>query len=352
MMTDARDLAIRLATLLASEHHAMSDFLVALADFDRRRAWAELGFASLWHFLHRDLGLSKGAAFQRKEAAALLQRFPQVESPLRDGRLCLSSVVELSRVLTAENQPDVLPRFFHRSAREARELAAEFAPRDVPSRLQVTAIPTTTTQWVLTSEPSATQPPRDVVPQLPAAPRTPERPSTPLARPPDTTDPLTADLRRLHVTVSKRFLDKLDAARAARSHARPGASAEAILEEALDLLLAREAKRREAAAERPLPTPREASPDRIPAHVRREVWARDEGKCQWPLHDGGICGSTLRLELDHVIPRARGGTSTAANLRVLCAAHNAEAARRVFGAVWLAQRRRTGSIRPPADGAP
>jgi len=95
----------------------MADFLVALADFDRRRGWAALGHASLWYFLHRDLGLSKGAASHRKVAAGLLQRFPGVEAPLRDGRLCLSSVVELSHVLTPENEAEVLPRFFHLSAR-------------------------------------------------------------------------------------------------------------------------------------------------------------------------------------------------------------------------------------------
>jgi hypothetical protein len=54
----------------------MADFLVALADFDRRRLWVELGYSSLFSFLHRELGLSKGAAFYRKTAAELVQRFP------------------------------------------------------------------------------------------------------------------------------------------------------------------------------------------------------------------------------------------------------------------------------------
>ncbi len=36
-MTNARDLSTSLADLLRTEHGAMADFLVALADFDRRR---------------------------------------------------------------------------------------------------------------------------------------------------------------------------------------------------------------------------------------------------------------------------------------------------------------------------
>jgi hypothetical protein len=66
----------------------------------------------------------------------------------------------------------------------------------------------------------------------------------PSPAPRSTTEPLTADLRRLHVTVSKRFLAKLDAARDALSHSHPGADAEAILEAGLDLLLERAAKRK------------------------------------------------------------------------------------------------------------
>jgi len=53
---------------------------------------------------------------------------------------------------------------------------------------------------------------------------------------------LTADLRRLHVTVSARFLEKLARARSGLSHALPGATTEQVLEAALDLLLERQAR--------------------------------------------------------------------------------------------------------------
>src|SRR5574342_242853 len=106
----------------------------------------------------------------------------------------------------------------------------------------------------------------------------------------EVTEPLTAELRRLHVTVSRRFLDKLEAARSALSHARPGASTEEILEAGLDLLLARDAKKK-GQVEKPLSKRRPAKPDRVPAHVRREVWRRDQGRCQWALESGGIGGA-------------------------------------------------------------
>ena len=137
-MPTAREQSAHLAALLRDEHSALADFLVELAEFDRRRAWLALGYTSLFVFLHRELRLSKGAAQYRKTAAELVQRVPDVVEPIRDGRLCLTVVVELARVLTPENRSDVLPRFFHLSRQEAMEVVAELAPRPSPPLRQVT----------------------------------------------------------------------------------------------------------------------------------------------------------------------------------------------------------------------
>jgi hypothetical protein len=140
-MTNARELTSSLLDLLRREQSAMADFLVALADFDRRRLWQELGHTSLFYFLHRELKLSAGAAFHRKTAAVLIQRFPETIEPLRDGRLCLSSVCELAKVLTPDNLAEVLPRFFHASKQQAKVVAAEISPLEVvPRRTVVTGV--------------------------------------------------------------------------------------------------------------------------------------------------------------------------------------------------------------------
>jgi hypothetical protein len=142
-MNNARALTARLADLLRREHAAMADFLVALADFDRKRLWLDLGHSSLFYFLHRELGLSKGAAHYRKTAAVLVQRFPEIVGPLGDGRLCITSIVHLAKVLTPENRHEMLPRVFHRSRREAMEVAAAILPAEAaPRREVVTAVRT------------------------------------------------------------------------------------------------------------------------------------------------------------------------------------------------------------------
>ena len=56
-----------------------------------------------------------------------------------------------------------------------------------------------------------------------------------------------------------------------------------------------------------------------------------------PAKSGAICGSKLRPELEHVIPMARGGPTTAGNLRVLCGFHNTLAARNEFGGETMDQ---------------
>jgi hypothetical protein len=53
----------------------------------------------------------------------------------------------------------------------------------------------------------------------------------------------------------------------------------------------------------------------IPSDVKQEVWMRDKGKCVQ-------CGSDVNLHFDHDVPFSKGGSSTADNIRILCARCN------------------------------
>jgi hypothetical protein len=165
---------------------------------------------------------------------------------------------------------------------------------------------------------------------------------------PSTVEPLDAGLVRLHLTVSRRLLAKLEAAKDALSHAKPGASSEEVLEACLDLLLAHQGKRK-GLVEKPRKSSRPVTSGAIPAAVSREVWKRAGGRCEWKTDAGHECGSTVRLELDHIVPRAHGGPSTVENVRVLCRCHHDLMTRRMFGDAWIDRyARRRGSCRPPA----
>jgi hypothetical protein len=343
-MDDARILASRLAELLRREQIAMAEFLAALSNFDRLRSWSDLGYSSLFDFLRRELGLSAGAAYCRKTAAELLQKFPEILEPLRDGRLCITNIVQLAKVLTPENSGDVLPRFFQCSKREAKTIAAELQPATAPAHRDVI----TPVRPAAAFHPDETPSPGGAARALPfrpdETPHSTRAPAAPPFRPGETpvaprasSEPLTGSLSRLHITVSNGFLKKLDAARDALSHALPGAKAEAVLEAGLDLLLKQHA-RRKGLVDKPRKITRPHKADTITAAAKREVWNRDGGRCQWPLDSGGVCGSTLRVELDHwPTPRALGGLSTADNMRLLCRFHNDMAARKTYGDHWMNQ---------------
>jgi hypothetical protein len=174
-------------------------------------------------------------------------------------------------------------------------------------------------------------------------------------------------------------LKKLEAAQTGLGHAIPGATMEQVIDAALDLLLEEQDRARGqvkrpravvpaapialAASSTPPPTPTltaaptEPPPHRrdgprvaIPAAVKRAVWARDAGRCSWPIDGGGTCGSTHRLELDHIVPWADWGGETEANLRLTCAAHNRLAARQAFSERVMARYR---CVREPeAEYAP
>ncbi len=390
-MNDARSLSLHLASLLRREHEGMVEFLLALSAFDARRCWVELGYTSLFYFLHRGLGLSKGAAFYRAQAAELVRSHPEILEPLREGRLCITSLAELAKVITPANQDEIIPRFFHASSREAKDIVAAIRPAEVvPKRGLVTRIDTRglvreqvgaelepSAASVQALEPTVPESPLQAVfvSSPPVAPvqepmRLPAEPQAPGVAPEATMEPLTADLRRLHVTVSRRFLEKLAEARDALSHAEAGGSTEAVLERALDALLAGYAKRRKALVVRPRTGPRPPSRTQPPAQspqqgksdedgreelsnpqtcqprssrhvsaaVERAVWIRDLGRCQWPVSGDGRCDSSRFLQLDHVLPVARGGPSTLENLRLLCGFHNRLAAREVFGEAWMDRR--------------
>jgi hypothetical protein len=375
-MSNARELSARLAALLQDEHTALAEFLSALAEFDRHRAWSELGYTSLFVFLHRELRLSKGAAQYRKTAAELVQRVPEIVEPIRDGRLCLSVVVELARVLTPENQREILARFFHLSRQEAMEVVAELSPRPAPPLRQVTTAvraspPEMPFASAVAARPAApaTEAPREAVPaefvtHVPWLDRCPD-PRGRLADLPDANsaalssgslpqprrerpvvEAVTAELRRLHMTVPRRLLEKLAAARDALSHSMPNATDDEILEAGLDLLLAQHAKRK-GLVEKPRKVPPLSKGDAIPAHVRREVWLRAGGRCECKLDSGEICGSTYKLELDHFpIPKARGGPATIENVRVACRPHNVGTAREMFGNALMDRYTREASPAP------
>ena len=112
-----------------------------------------------------------------------------------------------------------------------------------------------------------------------------------------------------------------------------------LLERALDSLIGQLEKRKFGAGTRTRKRTSKGDGRYVPAEIRRAVFQRDGGKCTFVSDHGQRCASCERLELDHVIPVARGGRTTLENLRLRCRAHNQYEADRVFGAGFMGRKR-------------
>jgi 5-methylcytosine-specific restriction endonuclease McrA len=73
--------------------------------------------------------------------------------------------------------------------------------------------------------------------------------------------------------------------------------------------------------------PEELHSGRPTEAVKKEVWERDEGRCQW-------CGTEDTpenpIQYDHIFPWSLGGEDTVENLELLCRKHNQEKGGRVY----------------------
>lgn len=65
----------------------------------------------------------------------------------------------------------------------------------------------------------------------------------------------------------------------------------------------------------------------VSRHLHQQVWTRAKAQCEFESVEGRRCLSKYLLQIDHVIPRSRGGLDELSNLRLLCANHNRDASR-------------------------
>jgi hypothetical protein len=336
------------AQRLARCERDMTGRLVAhLAEIDRRRLHLAAGHPSLFAYCTEALRLAEHAAYRRIEAARTARRFPLILDMLAEGSLNLATVCLLAPRLTDDNCDGLLADASGKSKRAVEELLARHFPRpDVPASVRklpasvsrpapvamAGALPATGGSG-LTTESSggsaasldATRAPSHAAVALPAV------PPSPATRRPAVT-PLAPDRYQFTFTGNRETREMLDLAKDMLRHAIPSGDAGEVMNRALAALLEALARQKFAATTRPRSSRCEVQDaGYVPAQVKREVWIRDRGRCTFMGPSGRRCDTRGFLEFHHVIARARGGPGTAANIVLLCAAHNGYEAEREFG---------------------
>ncbi len=350
---DSRTLARRLGELAGDERQVQVDFLLHLEEFDRRRAFLELGYGSLWTYCLEVLHLREGSAGRRIAAMKVLRRLPRLVDALRDGRLCLTTLALLGPVLTEENADELLARAAYRTTAEVDQLVASTKPRPAP-REGVRRLP----EAVEATCEDTSPPPAEAEERAGVM----EREHSPFESasfaPMDAPQPRTAEMRAvsegrwsLRVTIDGACKDDLETLAMMLSHKFPKKDLAAVLHEAIRCGIEKHGKRK--GAVRPARKVAVMPPkDRtaISAEVRRQVWERDQGRCAWTGPDGKRCGSRWQVEVDHVDPAARGGRATLANLRLACRAHNLLHAEQVYGPEHMRKYRKGELTDPGGSG--
>lgn len=318
-----------LKALVSRERTTLAELLAHLAEAEERRLHLPAAYPSMHAYCVGELHFSESEAFKRIQAARVARRFPAILEAVAAGRLHLSAVLQLAPHLTTESADELIAAATHRTKAEVALVIARHCSRNTEAIQQVPE----PVEFLENSEvpvPTA-EPPLDS-----------GSAETASLRPVSAPAPARIDLR---VSLDPETHDLLRHARALLAHAIPSGDAACILKRALTQLVEAEEKRIFAAHCRT--RPRRGAPNGryVPADVRRTVWERDGHRCTFTSETGTRCPAVARLEFDHVVPVARGGESTAANLRLRCRAHNQYAAERAFGAGFMAGRRETARRR-------
>ena len=330
--------------------------------------------------MHQVLRLSERGAYNRIEAARTARKFPIVLDLLEQGALNLATLRLVAPQLTPENHGVLLEAASYKSKREVEELLARLFPRaDVAASVRKLpdARPSTSGRRVQDATPEAPTVPVRVGadqscgvaesmgsmkcsaavegaaggdPCVAAVPPSP-RPSPRSSQHPVVV-PLSSDRYQIRFTASASTCEKLRRAQDLLRHAVPDGDPAEIFDRALTALLGELGRRKFGATGDPREG-RRSTPGsrRVPAAVRRAVMARDRGQCAFVAEGGRKCGATAFVEFHHVIPYARGGQATMANIQLRCRAHNGYEAELDFGPELVPGRVRSAQrqVDRPAD---
>ncbi len=332
-----------LTAVVAHDRATTASLLAHLAEFDARKLYLPAGHPSMFAYCVEALHFAEGSAYKRIRAARAARQFPALFAAVEEGRLHLSAVSLLAAHLTEENVNELIAAATHRGKAELeRWLGETFAP----PLLVAAGLP----EGSGSADAPASRLSPGTVGRVEVAdftgPASDDTPGTCVELSPGTV--ALSSAMATHVVVrlalSPATHAKLRHAQALLSHAEPSGELAQVVDRALDVLIAQLERRKAALTDRPRKTPgqRPAAKRTIPAHVRRAVWRRDEGRCAFVSSTGRRCSARAWLEFDHRDPVARGGKASPDRVRLLCRAHNQFEAERAFGTGFMRVKREQG----------
>jgi len=120
------DLIDQITELAGHLNAAHARWLSLIAEFDRRKAWAEWGVKSCAHWLNWQCGLDLGAAREKLRVAHALEGLPRIFAAMAAGQLSYSKVRAMTRVADEATEEYWLNIALHGTAHQVEKLVRAF----------------------------------------------------------------------------------------------------------------------------------------------------------------------------------------------------------------------------------
>jgi hypothetical protein len=246
---------------------AESELVVLIQKIDDCQGFRELGYPSLFSYVHQELGLSEACTQQLITVSRKSKTVPALQDALALGEITISKAKAVVAVLTPENSAEWLETARTSSTRELEKAVAEARP-EVPK--------------------------------------------------PEKVRPQGNGLNRLDLSVDE---ETLGALKRAQELLAQKLGKNISLAEALKFLSTEFVRKEDPVAKA----------DRNVARIlhmkgstqaKHRVHHRDRGTCQFVLRSGEKCGAKQWIDLHHIIPKSGGGPDTPENIVTLCTAHH------------------------------
>jgi hypothetical protein len=370
MKIDIKELDARVGRIARREREAAAELLRLINEATAHKAWVELGFASAFDWLTKGHGYAEGAAYRRLAAARLLADAPELAPKIASGEATVSALAAAQTAIrreerrtgtriATESRRALAAQVVGKSSLETQRALVEALPNSAQAHdsLRATGLGSSRLAVEISKEGHAL-----IV-------RARELLSHAMPG---------ASLGEIVERLAREFVSRREGKAASAATARPPsgrrakkvpqASGQAAYSAAPPAAVygqaANSAEPPVAAAGAPaggLASAQGQLTQHLPASVfarrnsdglsagisaggparvsvgvsaadRRATLARAGFACEWVNRETGRrCGSRMFIEVDHLRPRALGGGNELSNLRCLCRAHNALAARRLLG---------------------
>ena len=364
-------LLLAMQVLIQRNHDLEAELVAHLGEVDARRLYLEQACPSMFHYCVQVLHFAEAVAYKRIAVARAARKFPAVLVALENGDLHLTGACLIAPHLDDESAAEWVSMAHHASVQEIKQRIADRKPRpDVKTSVRKSPTPRLAEESDNASAARRGESAGEAMQSTAIARAAPtiggsKSPSTARSPAPSAEknkarcEPLGAGRTCIRFMADPVVHGQLKELQALLRSSIPDGDVAKILARAVAVLLEQVLTQKIGSRASPrsprAPTLSDTlskTPSRhIPAAIRREVWARDGGRCTYVSREGRQCGALEYLEFHHQVPWARSREHAPSNISLRCRPHNQYEAELAFGTEHMAAYRKSGPARPDSEEA-